>query len=213
MDDTPSVGAVSLPLTAPRRVRVYTAPAAEPVAASDIITHLRLPADTSTTYLDTLIKAAREYAEEYQGRKLITQTLDLTLDEFPDEDYIVLPYPRLQSVTSVKYTVEAGTESTFAAANYHTDIVSEPGRVFLKVDKDWPSDSLIAVGGVVVRYITGYGTAGTSVPASTILAIKMLVGLWWENRESHIEIQGGSLQAIPFGVRSLLDRDRVEWVG
>ncbi len=43
-----------------------------------------------------IIKAAREYCEKYQNRSYITQTIELWLDEFPEDDFIKLPRPPVQ---------------------------------------------------------------------------------------------------------------------
>ncbi|MBK7493564.1 MAG: hypothetical protein IPI17_17770 [Nitrosomonas sp.] len=51
---------------------------------------------TGDQLLNVLIKSARQYAEQLLGRYLITQTVDLYLDEFPTQAINMRP---LQSVT------------------------------------------------------------------------------------------------------------------
>jgi len=45
--------------------------------------------------LNALITTARQYCETFQRRAYITQTWECWLDEFPEDDYIALPYPPL----------------------------------------------------------------------------------------------------------------------
>lgn len=74
--------------------KVITAPTPEPVTLAEA--RLQIKADSDTTE-DTLItgwiKSARKIAEQYTGRALAPQTLEMALDCFPggDDDYIDLP--------------------------------------------------------------------------------------------------------------------------
>ncbi|NIP96558.1 MAG: hypothetical protein GWO24_25240, partial [Akkermansiaceae bacterium] len=93
-------------------------------------------------------KAARTLAEQVQGRALITQTWDLTLDGWPAKGYFELPRAPLQSITSIKYYDEDDTEATVDSGTYFVDIASEPGRVVLNSGESWPSTTLRPVNGV-----------------------------------------------------------------
>lgn len=155
--------------------------------------------------LTALIQAAREYAEGYQNRALITQTWELVLDDWPNEDYIDIPLPPLQSVTDIKYKDTAGDETTWDDANYIVDIDSFLGRVALAYGCSWPSTALYPVAGIRIKFVAGYGLA-TSVPAVTKAAILLLIGHLYENREASME---KNLNEIPFGVKALLDLNRV----
>lgn len=149
------------------------------------------------------IKVARKLCEETQDRAYITQTWDLYLNNFPGEDYFQMPWAPLQSITSVKYYNTEETEATFSDDYYHVDIAEHPGKVVLAYGQTWPSTTLRTVNGVVVRYVAGYGDAASDVPAGIKLAIKMLVGHWYENREA----TGGKIGEIPLGVAELLAID------
>jgi uncharacterized phiE125 gp8 family phage protein len=205
--DYPLYRGAAFAKTVAPRVRVTSAPSVEPVSVADMKSHLEVYDTGKDSYIGTLITAARAYCEQVQNRAYITQTLELTLDSFPSgTDPIVLPMPRLQSVTSVKYTPDNGVQTTMAASLYIVDTKSEPGRVVLEVDEEWPDDDLISTGGITIVYKGGYGDAATSVPGTVIHAIKMLAAAWFEQRPALSE---GSVAAIPLGFSSLLAVDRV----
>lgn len=184
-------------------LKLITAPATEPVTASEAKSHLRVDTTADDTLIGTLITAARQHVENHLRRALITQTWELVMDAFPAGDVIRLPRPPLVSVTSIKYTDEDGNESTFSSAAYVVDTDSTKGRVVLKSGETWPSDTLAAANGVRVRYVAGYGEA-SAVPRPIRQAILLLIGTLYENRESVLVAQGVTVAQLPFGVEALL---------
>ena len=98
------------------KVTQVTAPTVEPVTSSEARIHLRLSpseydnpgAYNENTYVTSLIKAGREYAEGFTNRVFITQTWDMWLNDWPNSDFIEIPKPPLQSVTSITYTINHG---------------------------------------------------------------------------------------------------------
>jgi len=88
------------------KIVVATAPVLEPVSASELKLHLRMDDESygeEYTLLEDYIKTAREHVETITRRKLLTQTWDYYLDEFPDEDYFKIPFGNLASVTRITY--------------------------------------------------------------------------------------------------------------
>lgn len=166
--------------------KLKTAPAAEPVTASDAKTHMNVDFSTDDTYIGLLCTAAREYVEQITGRKLITQTWYGYLPTFPAKAYIELPYGSLQSVTSVKYKNEGGTEYTWAATNYIVDVAPALGRIALNYNCSYPSYTPYPVNAVTVEFVCGYGTAGDNVPGPINQAIKILIADMYELRESSV---------------------------
>lgn len=180
---------------------LITAPAAEPLSTAEAKSHLKVDATDEDGLIDNYVKAARQIAEEFLRRALITQTWELVLDAFPDKGWLELPLPPLGSVTSVKYTPDGGAETTFAATNYIVDTSSEPGRIVLATNKDWPSDTLQAANGVKVRYVAGYGASASSIPEAVRQGIRLLLGHLFENREG--VVTGGAATELPQGVEYL----------
>lgn len=164
------------------------------------------PYSAEDSLISALITAAREYCENIQHRALCTQTWELVLDDWPNEDYIELPMPPLQSVTSVKYKDTAGTETTWASTNYIVDPDSFVGRLALAYGITWPSGELYPAGGIRIRFVCGYGVA-SAVPQAVKQAMLLLIGHWYENREA-VNI-GNIVNDIPFAVNALLGFNRV----
>lgn len=189
--------------------KLQTAPAAEPISIAEAKAHLKIRGSDTTQdgYIEnTLIPTARKVAEDFQHRAYITQTWDLYLDAFPACGVIELPRPPLQSVTSIIYTLEDGSTATFSSSSYVVDAVSEPGRILLKEGEAWPSDVLQVGPSIKVRFVAGYGSAGSSVPAEILRGIYLLIGHYMENRE--IMLTGTIGMPIPMAVETLLMSDR-----
>jgi uncharacterized phiE125 gp8 family phage protein len=185
-------------------IKIITHPAIEPVTLSEIKEHLRISYNDDDSLIETYITVAREYCEQYQNRAYITQTIEQTLDDYPSNIH-ELPRPPLQSVTSIKYTSDAGIEATYSSNNYVVDIASFVGRVALKNNLAYPTTTLQSIAGVKIRYVAGYGNTADTVPSMVKHAIKLIVGHLYENRENIVE---KSLSEIPMGVKSLLDMNR-----
>lgn len=187
-------------------IRVVTPPASEPVTLTEAKTHMNVVGTADDTYISTLIVAGREYCEGFQARAHVTQTLELTLDAFPSERYVELPRPPLQSVTSVVYKDDDGIDTTFAASNYAVDTKSFVGKIVLMPSASWPSFDPYPVNAVSITYVAGYGAAST-VPAHVKQAMLLLIGHWYENRETILI--GTVSKQLEFTVSSLLAMRRV----
>jgi len=190
-------------------LKLITAPAAEPLDTDDVKLNLRVDHDAEDTRFSALIKVARESVETITRRALISQTWELVLDNWPAADWFEIPLPPLQSVTSIQYKDEDGTESTLSASSYIVDTDSEPGRVHLADGETWPADTLYPVAAIRVRFVAGYGAAGSSVPVSILQAMHLIVGHYYENREAVYATVGGNVQTLPMGVAALLATHRV----
>lgn len=189
-------------------VAVITGPAVEPVTLTEAKLHLRVDHSTDDTLITSLIVAARQYVEDVTWRALVTQTLEVTLDDWPDGEMLVLPRPPLASVTSVKYVDSDGTETTWAAGNYQVVTQGTPGRLVLAYGVSWPSVTLRAANGITVRYVAGYGLAA-AVPDLLKTAIKLMVGHWYENREATVVAAGTVATELPLAVQSILNLYKV----
>lgn len=184
-----------------------TAPAAEPVTTAQAKAQIRVDISDDDTLIDGLVTTARQVVETITRRALITQTWDWVLDEFPAGDTLVLPLPPLQSVTSITYVDTDGNSGTVSSGDYIVDTDSEPGRVVLKTGSTWPSVSLRAANGVTVRFVAGYGSAGSNVPQAIRQALLLIVGHLYENREATVGV--GNVQTVPMGAEYLLWTYRV----
>ena len=172
----------------------------EPVSLAELKSHLRVEDDDEDTLLRGLLTAARLYVERAQRRSFVNTTWTWTLDEFPS-GYLRPPRSPLSSVTSIAYVDTDGTSQTWDSDEYDVDTSVEPGRIEPAYGYSYPAtyDQMEAV---TVTFVAGYGTAD-DVPEATKVAIKMLVGHWYEHREAYTEVQGVS--EVPFAVKALID--------
>jgi len=187
-------------------LNLITGPALEPLTLAETKLHLRVDISDDDTLIASLISSARRQAELFMRRALINQTWELVLDTFPSCDEIRLPLPPLVSVTSIKYTIRAGTQSTFAATNYRVFIGREPGIVKLKYNCAWPGDALLEAQAVAVQYVCGYGAAAANVPVNIRQGMLMLIGHWYENREA--VVVGTTAVELPMAIHQCWWPDR-----
>lgn len=190
--------------------KIVTAPTLEPLTVAEAKAHLRVDAADQDGLISSLIVAARQYAEAFTRRAFITQTWDLFYDSFPNQDEISntqqidLPYPPLQSVTSVKYTDLGGVVQTLDPATYIID-ADGPGRIALAYLKFWPVFRQVA-NSIQIRIVAGYGPAASDVPQTIKQAMLLLIGHWFQNREA---VGSAGMAEVPMSVKSLLWTERV----
>ncbi len=183
-------------------LRLVAAPTAEPLDLATAKTHLREDGTDQDALITALIKAARQYAEAFTRRQLVTATWELALDAWPSGDTIALPLPPLQQVLSVNYKDKNGLDNVFAATEYIVDTASEPGRVVLAYGKSWPTATLYPAGAIRIQFKSGYGDAATAVPEAIKQAMLLLIGHWYEQRQA-VNV-GNAVNALPFAVDALL---------
>jgi len=165
------------------------------------------PQSVEDDYITSLIKTARRMIELHTNRRLITQTWDLVADQFPTTSNIVVPYPPLQSITSVKYYDVDSTVATFTSDDYEVDTYSEPGQIVLGYGNSWPSTTLRTANGIVIEYICGYGDAATDVPDMYKQAIKILAAEMYEHREAGLV--GTIYSELPWSVKQIIGYERI----
>lgn len=141
-----------------------TAPAIEPVSIADVKLSARMDADNTSldSQITLIIRALRRMAESRLQRRIITQTVELVLDDFPEAE-IDLLLPDVQAITSVKYIDSTGTEQTLAESAYSLDPSFTPCFLFPAHGTDWPA-TYDTANALRVRYTVGYGATADSVP-------------------------------------------------
>lgn len=155
--------------------KLITAPAVEPLLLADVKTRLSISDTEDDTDITAYIKAAREQAESYTGKAITTQTVEIALDAFPSE--IELLRGPVQSITSVKYLDTNGVEQTIDSANYTIDDYSPRTWLLRAAGYEWPS-TYDAANAIKVRYVVGFGDAGTDVPEDIKTALLLAIGHW-----------------------------------
>lgn len=195
----------AIPLYQHRGSRIVTGPAAEPISADDLRTHLRATAtELPDAEANALIDEARQFIEDTIGIAFINQSWRLTIDRWPGgkeawwdgvremsitELYnssgtqsLYLPRYPLVSITSITTYDEASNSTSVTTANvFDVDTASLPGRLTLKRGQTWPV-ALRANNAIEIVYVAGYGASGDDVPAPEKRAIKQLAAYMYSHR-------------------------------
>lgn len=163
-------------------LKLITAPSTYPVTLAEAKLHCRVDIADDDTLITALITAATEMAEQKTGRAIMTQTLELTLDAFP-EAFELTRVP-VQSITSVKYYDTTGTQQTLSNTLYALDAADDFGFAYISpvYAGVWP-DTRDQINAVAVRYVAGYADAA-SVPQSIKNWILLMVSTMYANRET-----------------------------
>lgn len=182
---------------------IVTGPADEPVTAEELWAHLRTD---ETDFPDALdyITAARTHIETATNVAMVTQTVRMTIDHWPNgaeawwdgvrqfpisEIYgansmtsVQLPRWPLASIVSVTTYDEDGTATVIDVTNtFDVDTYSNPGRLTLKRGAVWPS-SMRSNNAIQIIYTAGHGAQPCEVPMMYKQAVKQLAAYMYEHR-------------------------------
>lgn len=194
----------AIPLYQQRGSVLVTAPASEPVTASELRSHLRADAtELPDADANALIAEARQMIEDLTGVAFISQSWRLSLDLWPggaeawwdgvrqmaiSELYapnymtsVMLPRWPLASITSVTvFDEDSNSQAVTVANTFDVDIYQVPGRLTLKRGSTWPI-ALRANDAIQIIYVSGYANAA-AVPAPMKRALKQLAAFLYTNR-------------------------------
>jgi hypothetical protein len=205
-------------------LKLLTDASVEPISTATAKTHLRVDHTNDDTIIDTFITASRRHVERFLNRALITQTWEAYWDYFPSTEreewwngtkdgsltdfssyrnFLEIPLPPLQSVTKISTYSSDNTETTFSSSNYYLDLHGSPGRIILNDSAVWPS-SLRKHNAVYVKFVCGYGDAGTDVPQDILIGLQMYLSYLYEHRGDQ-----DAEKKLPLSVRTILDPYRV----
>ena len=180
---------------------LVTAPVAEPVTLQEARAQLNVEIDDDDALINRLIRSGRDSAENYLGRRLVTQEWDINLPQFPLYSYRVPIYP-IQSILSYKrraspdaalVELDPSKYQYFAGYNLITLL---NGSAY-----NWVEHPTAAV----IRVRAGYGGAD-EVPEVIKQAILLTVGTFYAHRE---DVVMGAVSPLPMGARQLMAPERV----
>lgn len=181
---------------------VFTPPSGEVVTLDEAKAQCRVVDTAEDGLIAGYILAARQYCESICGSAFMTQTLDAVFDGFGP---LTLPRYPVQSITSVTYLDTNSVSQTLDAENYFLTSSLRPMHLITAYGQSWP-DTYRQPGAVTVRFVAGYGSKPSDTPEPIRQAILMLVGHWFENRES---VTSGALSEAPLSTSALLAPYRI----
>lgn len=143
--------------------KIITPPQSEPVTLAAAKDHLRFDGNEQDTTIQALITAAREHSERYLGHAIGEQTIELSMQWFPQS--IELPRPPIQSITSIKYEDADGTTQTLDASEYHL-----ADYVVVSTNGNWPATAHYP-DSVRVEYVAGYSVCPEPIKQAMLLMV------------------------------------------
>lgn len=117
---------------------------------------------------------------------------------------IYCPRAPLQSVTSIKYWDQDGTQQTLSPSAYLVDTYSEPGRIVPAPGTAWPATQN-RINAVEVAFVAGYGADGSFVPMGIKHWMLVMTSTLLENRELVAILNRGTIQELPYVNQFLQD--------
>jgi len=200
-----SIDAKPLSKDGNRTWKITTEPTVEPITVDEVKIFARIDGVDEDSLIEGFIKTVRELTEAYLGRALITQTITMLMDYWPNVDAIEFPRPPLQSVTSVSTVDEDDSETVFSSDNYYVITESIPGKLVIKQGCTAPINTDRYVGGFKFVFVAGYGDTAVDTPSSIKDGMKLWVANAYENRAVNTE--------PPPSAKPLLDLHKVVGFG
>lgn len=185
---------------------VTVAPAIEPVELAEAKAQCRVDHGIEDDLIKAYISVSRVLVENWLGRALITQTRKFLTDEVECE--YELPGAPLQALTSFTLYDESDAATTMSTSAWRVDALE--GELYQKPSTQWPSVLMRQVNPIEIVYTCGYGNTADAVPYPIRLAILLLVGHYYTNRQAvdMVRTQGWP-QQLEFGVNALLEPYRL----
>jgi len=207
----------------PNARRLVSPPSEEPIS----LTKAKLQCVVKHTLDDILftswIAGARFHGERLSGEKFITQQWEFTFPSFPSRrEKIKIPYKPVQTVDSIVYIDETGTEQTFGTLSgspltieeYSLVRDTEAPYVCLNLNHDWPTPAKVD-NAVRMTVTVGYNDTAVDFQANPqthlyTSGMLLLIAHFNENREAVIvSDQNPNAVEIPLGIQALLRSPKV----
>ena len=198
------------PLACHDALELLEAPAVTPVSLAEVRRQLRIEHEDDDLLLVRLINVATAYTDVMGalGHAMISQKWGQWVTNTPEQS-VKLTLGPVISVDAVKYYDTDGNLQTDTLSNYEIYGTQFAKTIGPKEGFNWPvaedrSDA------IRIEYTIGYGTSASDVPDTLRHAMMMLIGHWYENRETTMMDE---LSNIPYGFDALMDMHRRCWYG
>lgn len=187
-------------------LEITVAPASEPLTTAEGKKQCEIETSVTAhdTFIDTLIKDARVYTENYLGIGLFTQTVVQRWGEFPqitrNDQYGALDLSggKIQSVTHVKYIDSDGaTQTLTVTTDYKLALVAYQPKIVPAYSKSWPG-TRSEIDAVWCEYVRGWATTA-AIPNVIKRAMLLMVNTWFECRND-------TVKRFPTAANLLLDQ-------
>ena len=186
---------------------LITPPAIQPVTLAEAKLHLRVDHNDEDALIQSLIRAATEHLDGLTGilgRCLVEQVWRQDHDRFARQ--MIIPLGPAVTAQSITWRDPAGQLSTVPSVSYdlRTD---DAGNAVIRFDADYAfPTNLHESRAIAITFKAGYETnpgppATSTVPDPLKVAILLLVGHWYQNREA---VSAAGMASLPFAVEALI---------
>ena len=182
-------------------LQATTVPATAIVSVAEQKSHMRLLGrDANDPDVLAYLLFAESYVTSLTNHVFQPTTYRYTLDRPPAQygyryvynfgfraNAIEFPVGPLLSVGSITYKVTDPVSGLYVdtlidPATYQVSATQIPGRVMPRGGQFWPFGSVFALEGMVLTFTAGYASPA-NVPPAARMAVKLLAGYMYENRE------------------------------
>ena len=154
---------------------------------SETLLRRALLTQTKTLYLDSFPSAGGYYnraiREIWPSLGGMPSGLGFYPGLVPNSTGVIdIPLPPLQAITAVQYYDFQGTLQTVDPSTYNVSL-GTPARIQPAYSKVWPI-SRPTIDSVQIQFVCGFGNTADLLPEPVKPAMKLMIGTWYENRES-----------------------------
>lgn len=186
-------------------IRLISPPANEPIGLTAAKVALRVDVDITdddgyiggdpSTGQVGLIASARAYLEQAYDIKIVQQSWEMALSQFPRGDRIRLPFGPVQSILYMTFQDTGYNVQELTVSNPVTGpgqvlsrLSRKPAELVLPFGQIWPPTVLQTADairiGIVYGWVTGQSPELLPMPPNLIQAMYMLMDHWYENRSA-----------------------------
>lgn len=176
------------------------APISEPITLEEAKDFMRILEADDDALITAMIESAREFAENYTNRQIISATYELYTEWYTQD--MVMPKNPIQSITSIEYMDEAGTYQTLDPTLYYLYGENDLYKIHFEEDLPEYKEHKKAI---KITFVAGY----TTVPSAFASYMKVFVSNLYENREFYVIGTRVDKMANPLVVK-MLDMYRVQ---
>jgi uncharacterized phiE125 gp8 family phage protein len=194
-----------------------TEPSHEPLSLAEVKDFLRVDATDQDAVLTALIVAARSHVEQYLNRALVSRKFRLKFDRTPGSwpfsygfgSSLLSPYREIHLPICPVISVDSFTAVDMNTGlpvdvEYQLSTESEPARLQPPYGQAWPISRWV-IESIAIEFTSGYEDNTVSpvvgvIPEPLLLAMKLMIGHWYENRESQVMPDAAKNLMAPYRV-------------
>lgn len=168
-------------------------PTDEPVSLAEAKAHVVQDQTVDDSLITAQIATARTFVEDYTWRRLLQQTVIVSLDNWYGHYAIELPIAPLLKVTQITYIDTSGTTQILDPSIYQVDDRAHIPLVMPQYGKIWPPVQLLTSNAIQITCIVGYAAPFTISFATSNTILNATGHAWAAGDTVQLYNSGGTL--------------------